>query len=255
MWPPKTDASTTTTSSGGSSSAPVLLLGEGDLSFAQALLSVAGEGADIVATTYESGRTVLKTYPGARSSLQALNSGGCRVLHSVALGHRGELRDPAPRLAGLGPFAAVVFNFPFADAVTRTRARVPVEACNTLSREDPASHPKPQWGGTYHVSVGRHRELLRETFLLAAPLLAPDGRLVLRLLLSQAVGWGVVSLAAQCGLRLHAMRSFDAQGWGALGYSPRRTFVDAGFVHEEKLCYELVFQCSPQEGEEGDEEK
>ena len=86
------------------SPARILLVGEGDFSFAAALAKLRGTGAGIVATSYDSLHDVTQKYPGAADRLATLRGCGATIVHGV---------DATNMYMGAtNMFEAVVFNFP-----------------------------------------------------------------------------------------------------------------------------------------------
>ena len=93
----------------------VLLVGEGDLSFALALARALGTGANLVATTYDAEAELREMYaPWVARTLRDLRGLGAAALHGV---DATRLHEPALRSrldpAGAG-FRLVVWNHPHA---------------------------------------------------------------------------------------------------------------------------------------------
>ena len=93
----------------------VLLVGEGDLSFALALARALGTGANLVATTYDAEAELREMYaPWVARTLRDLRGLGAAALHGV---DATRLHEPALRgrldPAGAG-FRLVVWNHPHA---------------------------------------------------------------------------------------------------------------------------------------------
>jgi hypothetical protein len=85
----------------------VLTVGDGDLSFSLSLIRALGAG-NVVATTYESRESIIRSYPDTGlKNLQELERIGCAPTHGVdAMDLRSTLR------AAEASFDFVVFNFP-----------------------------------------------------------------------------------------------------------------------------------------------
>ena len=99
----------------------ILLVGEGDFSFALSLLATYG-CTSLVATSYDKKGAVISKYPQARGHLQALESEeGCRVIHGVdatKLGKSGATYSGGKEIKK-GGFDRVVFNFPHVGGLTK----------------------------------------------------------------------------------------------------------------------------------------
>jgi len=231
---------------------PALFIGEGDLSFSAAVKQKGFPSSfgskssadsplhaiDMVTSTYEQRDSLLKTYSQALAHMDTLNtcidtlvnknhstsvqkkSTVCKVLHGIDVVSQDN--GVFLLLMEYGPFHSITFNFPFADANKE------------VGREE--------WKGTHWVAIGRHQELLRGYFQLAKNglLVRPHcpgpiskggrgGKLILRLLLRQAAGWDVCTLARESNFCLVEARMFDATAWSKLGYVPLRSNIDAKF--------------------------
>jgi 25S rRNA (uracil2634-N3)-methyltransferase len=94
----------------------VLLVGEGDFSFAAALATLYG-GSNIVASSLDSRRIVLEKYvDDAATALAGLKAAGARVLHDV----NATSEDDLQRCLGTWPHVdAVAFNFPHMGGSTK----------------------------------------------------------------------------------------------------------------------------------------
>ena len=99
-----------------------------------------------------------------------------------------------------------------------------------------AKMPKSGQWDTFYVSTGRHQELLSSIFAAAAKLNA--GRVVLSLLMSQAVRWEAQRLGADAGFQLTAIHAFDTSS-----YAVRRSWADATFPHLAS-AHLFIFCCS-----------
>lgn len=87
----------------------VLLLGEGDFSFAASLAkNLPAKGAGVVATSYDSAEDVNNRYSNASVNITDTREGGATVVHGV------DAQTIDPLLGGPPPeFQYIVFNFPF----------------------------------------------------------------------------------------------------------------------------------------------
>ncbi|CAN6684221.1 unnamed protein product [Malus baccata var. baccata] len=92
-----------------SSSQKILLVGEGNFSFAASLATAFGSANNIVATSLDSEESFMGKYPDAVRTLKTLKGMGCVVLHQVDV----DTMSQHPRLAAK-LFDRIVFNFPHA---------------------------------------------------------------------------------------------------------------------------------------------
>ncbi|XP_028081873.1 uncharacterized protein At4g26485 [Camellia sinensis] len=92
-----------------SSSQKILLVGEGDFSFAACLATAFGSALNMVATSLDSQESLMMKYPTASDNLKQLQDLGCTILHEID----GTTMSLHPRL-GFQLFDRIVFNFPHA---------------------------------------------------------------------------------------------------------------------------------------------
>ena len=196
--------------------ARVLLLGDGDLSYAVALAACDDrrEGrVELTATTFEPDEQLFARYARARENARLLALRGARVMHGVDATARETWRG--------GEWDRIVWNFPH--------------------------HPDRR-------KVQKHRQLLRDFFVAAAPVVAhgaAPGEVWVTLMAGQGGtaserpgtarrwedSWQIVAQAAAADLvlvRVHAMgdaelASLQGLGYGAVGFrSQDRAFRTAG---------------------------
>jgi len=84
----------------------ILLVGEGDLSFACALLRRLGASAYLIATVFDSKKALRQKYPAAAGNARRLLSAGMQVIYEV------DCRELHERTEFIGAFTKIVFNFP-----------------------------------------------------------------------------------------------------------------------------------------------
>lgn len=84
----------------------ILLLGEGDFSFALSLAEQIG-GKGIVATSYDSKREVKQKYSRAASNLEQLSKEGAEIEYEV------NAKDLRGTLTTAGKYQYIIFNFPY----------------------------------------------------------------------------------------------------------------------------------------------
>ncbi|CAH9052799.1 unnamed protein product [Cuscuta epithymum] len=92
-----------------SSSHKILLVGEGDFSFAASLAAAFGSASNLTATSLEYKKDLKKAYKKAVDNIQELQSKGCNVWHGVD----ATVMASHPCLKNM-VFDCIVFNFPFA---------------------------------------------------------------------------------------------------------------------------------------------
>eukprot|EP00597_Dinobryon_sp_UTEXLB2267_P002175 CAMPEP_0170062282 /NCGR_PEP_ID=MMETSP0019_2-20121128/3562_1 /TAXON_ID=98059 /ORGANISM="Dinobryon sp., Strain UTEXLB2267" /LENGTH=370 /DNA_ID=CAMNT_0010268381 /DNA_START=666 /DNA_END=1776 /DNA_ORIENTATION=- len=205
----------------------VLILGDGDFSFAVAVSEFIRKDPQkmfsmnfhCVASSLETKAALLAKYPTAEANIHKLNQH--RGFHTAfevdatnitgtypaAASSSQEDLDYSPAL-----FDAVIFNFPYADTLSAGKGRT-----------------DSQWD-TFWVAKGRHMQLLRELFRSSRAVLVNHGAVVyVSLLLNQLVAWDVEGIAREEGFRLKALYPFNSTLFAALGYSPKRTYSDAFF--------------------------
>lgn len=99
----------------------ILLVGEGDFSFAHSLLTE-HSCTSFVATSYDKQSALVSKYPQARGNLQVLEAAeGCKVIHGVdatKLGRSG-IADGGGKEVKKGGFDRVMFNFPHVGGLTK----------------------------------------------------------------------------------------------------------------------------------------
>ncbi|KAJ3101389.1 hypothetical protein HDU97_001376 [Phlyctochytrium planicorne] len=196
----------------------ILLVGEGDFSFTEALstslgypLENSGQGC-IVATSYDAQHELSKLHPTAPERLQKLKSKGVKLLHRID----ATKMSTDSRLSNLAPFSRVVFNFPHVGGgssqedvkVNREmlkgffgQARILIQSASA----DAAGKKRKRKGGESKDSKedGQIHVALRSTPFYQQ--------------------FRLVELAESVGLKLLVKEPFEFERWGALGYIPQRT--------------------------------
>ncbi|XP_059442234.1 uncharacterized protein At4g26485 [Corylus avellana] len=92
-----------------SSSQKILLVGEGDFSFAVCLAKAFGTAENMIATSFDSKEVLMEKYSNAKSNLEELEERRCTLLHDVDAHTMN--RHP---LLNSKLFDMIVFNFPHA---------------------------------------------------------------------------------------------------------------------------------------------
>eukprot|EP00730_Choanoeca_flexa_P019418 TRINITY_DN9483_c0_g2_i2.p1 TRINITY_DN9483_c0_g2~~TRINITY_DN9483_c0_g2_i2.p1 ORF type:complete len:271 (+),score=46.68 TRINITY_DN9483_c0_g2_i2:104-916(+) len=189
----------------------VLVLGDGDFSFANGLLDHRRSAKQLLATSYDSHATTLEKYSSSEAALTRLNAAGVSVLHEVDACHLDKTFDLAKHA-----FDRIVFNFPHA--------------------------------GKQRVHVNRH---LIEEFLASAAVMLkrPRGEVHLTLKLKPPYSnWGSEQAAAEAGLCHVDTLDFDSTQFP--GYRHQTTLKDAKKLDiasdkAAKACKTLVFRLTP----------
>ncbi|KAL7186805.1 hypothetical protein ACSBR2_028515 [Camellia fascicularis] len=104
-----------------SSSQKILLVGEGDFSFAACLATAFGSALNMVATSLDSQESLMTKYPTASDNLKQLQDLGCTILHEID----GTTMSLHPRL-GFQLFDRIVFNFPHAGFTLREDSSIQI---------------------------------------------------------------------------------------------------------------------------------
>ncbi|XP_074293913.1 uncharacterized protein At4g26485-like [Silene latifolia] len=112
----------------------ILLVGEGDFSFATCLANAFGDASNLFATSLDSYRMfrlcqVIERYANAKRNIEVLKEKGCVVLHEVdahTMSRHAILRQHC--------FDVIVFNFPHADLVYREHDQFQIELHRDLVR-------------------------------------------------------------------------------------------------------------------------
>eukprot|EP00656_Telonema_subtile_P038769 TRINITY_DN43953_c0_g1_i1.p1 TRINITY_DN43953_c0_g1~~TRINITY_DN43953_c0_g1_i1.p1 ORF type:complete len:586 (+),score=49.60 TRINITY_DN43953_c0_g1_i1:95-1852(+) len=171
----------------------VLVVGDGDFSFsaACAILASTDETFSLVASSYDSLQTVLKTYLSAPINLALLELAGCTCMHGLDARtlHQSSLTNSVL-------FDVIVFNFP---------------SC----------------GVERGPGLTRNRKLVRDFLSSAARLLVTTGEIWITLRGVQAVEWELRESCEAAGLMVTKIRAFRPSLFP--GYAPKRGAQDTSF--------------------------
>eukprot|EP00967_Tisochrysis_lutea_P084552 scaffold118244_cov32-Tisochrysis_lutea.AAC.1 len=182
----------------------MLLLGEGDLSFAASLATLWGECTRLVATTLQSERESL-AQADVEDNIETVRACGGTVLFGV-----DATRLKTPEAVGRRKgFDRIIFNFPLVSG--------------GLPKDTPSA-------------TSANQALLREIFgnTAAGGLLCPDGELHVTIPRGQPYEqWGLPTLAKLAGLRVKCAIPFDAAAYP--GYRSDIPHINGG-----ALTYALV---------------
>ncbi|KAI9795535.1 MAG: hypothetical protein M1835_005559 [Candelina submexicana] len=187
----------------------ILLVGEGDFSFSQSLVSHHG-CTSVLGTCFDSETELLKKYPQAQANIKYLLEEGQRVLYDVDAKKldKREIKKAAK-------FNKVVFNFPHVGGLTKDMNR------QVRHNQGQSSLPVT-WRAHYANQLMTREELLVGFFRAALPLLAPAGTVIVTLFDGEPYTlWNVRDLARHVGLRVG--RSFKFQSSAYPSYKHSRT--------------------------------
>lgn len=224
----------------------VLVIGDGDLSFSVSLAKefTAARGLQqdshitrICSTTYDSEYELKSKYTASEDNVQWLRDVSQSKNVQTSIAFDVNICDFSSSPVSDTAYDAVIFNFPFADA---------------NQNEDYRENFKTHW-----VSVGRHKQLLRCLFesCTTGGLLRQSSRsrIIVTILLSQAVEWDIIGTADFFNLYLHELHSFDIAAHRKNGYSEKRTYANVPFqqynmgtgsymdMNTESICWSFVF--------------
>jgi len=169
----------------------ILLVGEGDFSFAMALASRRGS-RNLVATSFDSLHEVKMKYPTAHSTITTLRTAGVQIHGSI---DATKLGDHLPVVAPEGKkllWDRIAFNFPHV-------------------------------GGSSDEDIENNQALLTAFFEQCRPLLHPSRGWAVVTLRDTSFyrSWNINKLAQEAGLSLHDTRRFDTDVFAT--YTPVRT--------------------------------
>ncbi|KFX88523.1 hypothetical protein V490_07577 [Pseudogymnoascus sp. VKM F-3557] len=202
----------------------ILLIGDGDLSFASSLVT-AHNCKNVVATVQERNRKELEEkYPHVGENVKVLEDGGQKVVYGVDAGKMG-VWDREGKCGGgkkKGGMDRVIFNFPHVGGKS-----------TDVNRQ-----------------VRYNQELLVNFFKRATPSLAPRGSIIVTLFEGMPYTlWNIRDLARHSGLAVE--RSFKFQASAYPGYHHARTIgvvknaagekSETGWKGEERPARSYVF--------------
>lgn len=175
----------------------VLLLGEGDFSFAAALALLWQDASNLTATAFDDEASCATKYRGLADNVSTIRSLGGTVLFGVDACKSHTHKTVAKR----APFERIIFNFPHTGTGIKDQAR----------------------------NVASNQALLRGTFssCLTGGLLAPGGKGELHMTLKKGPpydSWQPVVIAKMCGLAVRHCAPFRPERFP--GYAHRRSIGD-----------------------------
>ncbi|KAL9640159.1 MAG: hypothetical protein Q9164_000427 [Protoblastenia rupestris] len=196
----------------------ILLIGEGDFSFARSLLD-SHLCTLLHSTSFDTRSGVLSKYPQAAAHTKALEAEeGCKVEYGVDATKLGRLGGGGKAIRR-GNWAKVVFNFPHVGGLTKDVNR----------------------------QVRANQELLVGFFKSAKNLLSHDGQIVVTIFEGEPYDlWNVRDLARHAGLKVE--RSFRFQASAYPGYKHARTLGiiegGGGWKGEDRPARTYVFEVN-----------
>lgn len=219
----------------------ILLVGEGDFSFARSLLETHG-CASLIATSFDKQSALQSKYPQSTSNVRALEEEeGCQVLFGVdatKLGRSGEL-DGGGKEVRKGNFDRVVFNFPHVGGLTKDVNR---QVRYNQGESQIAERPL-----RYDLRTDSLPELLVGFFNSVLPLLAPEGSILVTIFEGEPYTlWNIRDLARHVGLTVG--RSFKFQASAYPGYKHARTLGNieggGGWKGEDRPARTYIFEVN-----------
>ncbi|KAI4388567.1 hypothetical protein MLD38_000884 [Melastoma candidum] len=175
-----------------SSKHEILLVGEGDFSFAVSLAEAFGDATNMVATSLDSRSSVVRKYRQGEKNLETLEEYGCTVLHGVDVNSMDRHLEPKG-------FDMIVFNFPHA-------------ACGSDYIDERCE-----------LQIKRHRKLVKGFLMNAVPLLRWNGEIHVTTKTGHPYSeWKVEELAEEVGLKLLEEVGFSK--WDYPGYHNKKCY-------------------------------
>jgi 25S rRNA (uracil2634-N3)-methyltransferase len=190
----------------------ILIVGDGDLTFALSLATALG-GTNIVATTFDTRRELLRKYKGVQSTITSLQRIGAKVLHGV---DATNLEENEELEVGIDTFQRIVFNF-------------------------------PHIGGATTEDVQLNKTLLLDYFLSSKLFLSSGGEthVTLRSTLFYE-SWDVVAQAKEAGFRLVRKEPFQTNQ--LLSYENKRTSGESAMRQAPSIENAKRFRFVPMGG-------
>lgn len=198
----------------------ILLVGEGNFSFAASLATLLGSGELITASSYDSKEEVIRKYPDAEGHISTLTDLGGSVLFDI---DATRLSDSKPLSHLRGLVTKLAFNFPHAGAGIKDQDH------NILSNQRLMS-------GFFNAARSLLSQGLEATaYTQKGPMVLPPGQILVTLKSGPPYDeWNLVELAATAGLGVKSCTEFKPDGYP--GYEHRRTI---GHIQDKEGNVEL----------------
>ncbi|KAI9679105.1 MAG: hypothetical protein M1829_001775 [Trizodia sp. TS-e1964] len=217
----------------------ILLIGEGDFSYARALVATHGCAA-VLATCYDSKDALAAKYPQAREHVEYLEQEEQRVLYSVdATKLEGKV------LRNGGGWDTIVFNFPHVGGLTRD--------VNRQVRHNQGERAWRELGVKEFCAIQLAKivcfpilEMLVGFFKAAVKILKHNGTIIVTVFEGEPYSlWNLKDLARHVGLRVG--RSFKFQSEAYPGYKHARTLGNIngdGWKGEDRAARSYIFEMN-----------
>lgn len=193
----------------------ILLVGEGDFSFARSLAVAFGDASNLVATSLDSLEFLKENYKRAESNILALTSRGCKVMHGV---DATTMVISHPQLRSL-KFNCILFNYP----------RVAF------------SDPKPP----RDAQLSKHQGLISAFLANAKQMIRDDGQIhITHQCFGAYLEWNIQTLGSSEGLRLVEELPFNSKEYP--GYRAKYGCGgDGSFDCNPSMTYKFQLPCNP----------
>lgn len=185
----------------------ILLVGEGNFSFAASISTLLGNAELLTATSYDSEEEVKRKYPDSAGHISTIQDLGGSVLFGID-GTKMDTIKPLAHLRGL--VTRLVFNFPHAGAGIKDQDH------NIISNQRLLA-------GFFNASKGMLSQGSQgEVFTPMGPMVLPVGQALVTLKSGLPYDeWGIVELAGTAGLGVQSCTPFKPELYP--GYEHRRT--------------------------------
>jgi len=186
----------------------LLLVGDGDFSFSQSIVSGTNNGKEIYCTSYETLDTVISTYPTSKLNIDKLIELGAHVLFEVDatnLSKTNIINDERK-----GYFDRIIWQFPCI--------------------------PENKGADGQVNELANNQELLRNFFISAPIFLNNNGEIhITHKTLEPFSWWKIIDIGIECGLKYKGSIIFDRYLYP--GYTNRKALDNKGFPLHDAQVY------------------